>query len=149
MTQPAQRKVADRRRFVLNAQPSGRVGGARLTGLAAWLIAAVAVAPMSGCAYSALEGPYGTEPAAVARGKALAETDCGSCHGLGASGESRFPGAPPFRDLRFDYNAISYARATSQWHVGLAGMPSAEVSLDDVAYIGAYIRSLKQHQPAR
>ena len=149
MPQPAPRILTGRRRLVPTLLSSDRGGGAKLARLAACLIAVVAVAPMPGCAYSALEGPYGTEPAAVARGEALAETDCGSCHGLGPSGVSRFPGAPPFRDLRFDYNAISYARATSQWHVGLAGMPSAEVSLDDVAYIGAYIRSLKQHQPAR
>jgi len=139
------RRFDGRQRLLLTILPPGHNGRVMLARLAAWLVVAVVTAPIVGCAYSALEGPYGTDPGAVARGAALAENDCGSCHGLGLSGESHFPGALPFRDLRFDYNAISYARATSQWHVGLAGMPPAEISLEDVGYIGAYVRSLKRH----
>jgi len=110
---------------------------------------AAAALGISGCAYSAYESPYGTRPDAVARGQALAEQDCGMCHGLGLDGQSRFPGARPFRMLKYDYDAISYERATQTWHAGLAGMPPAELSLQDVAYIGSYIRSLKEHAAGR
>jgi mono/diheme cytochrome c family protein len=102
-----------------------------------------ALAGLAGCSYSALEGPYGTDAGAVARGQAVAERDCGSCHGLGRDGVSRFPGAPPFRSLRYDYNAIALERATSDSHFGLAGMPPAQMTLKDVGDVGAYVRSLK------
>ena len=121
-------------------------GPAGRTPAIAWgAIAALAVLA-AGCATTAFEGPYGTDPAAVARGEALARRSCGDCHGLGSSGVSSFEGAPPFRELRFDYNAISASRQMSQWHEGLAGMPPETLSLQDIGFIGAYVRSLKQHR---
>ena len=100
----------------------------------------------AGCAATSFEGPYGVQPAAVARGEALAEQRCGSCHALGPTASSSFEGAPPFRDMRFNYNAISYARATSQWHSGLGIMPPETLSDQEIGYIGAYVRSLRQHR---
>ncbi len=105
-------------------------------------IALVAVA--GACAATSFEGPFGTEPAAVARGEALAKRSCGGCHALGPTGASNFEGAPPFRDMRYDYNAISAARQTSQWHASFAGMPPETLSLKEIGYIGAYVRSLRQ-----
>lgn len=82
--------------------------------------------------------------AAVARGEALAEQACSSCHGMGLTGESHWAKAPAFRDMRIDYNAISYERRMAQMHVGRVRMPPAEISLDDVRDIGAYVRSLNR-----
>jgi hypothetical protein len=65
---------------------------------------------------------------------------------LGLTGASSFPGAPAFRDMRFDYNAISYERSMAQMHQGRVSMPPAEISLQQVGDIGAYVRSLKQAQ---
>lgn len=113
-----------------------------------WLAVAAIGAGAAGCAATSPEGPYGTEPAAVARGRTLAQQQCGSCHGLGASGESAFPGAPAFRDMRFDYNAIEYQRRMAQMHQGHVDMPPAELSRQDLGDIGAYIRSL-EHAPRR
>jgi mono/diheme cytochrome c family protein len=111
---------------------------------ARWLLFAALGVLMGGCAFSAKESPFGTDAVAVARGQALAAQDCGGCHGLGLSGESAFAGAPPFRSLDFDYNAISAQRALAQDHSGRVGMPPPELTLEEVADIGAYVRSLKQ-----
>jgi mono/diheme cytochrome c family protein len=111
---------------------------------AAALALALAAAAAAGCASTSFEGPYGTQPAAVARGEALARQYCGACHGLGPDGQSAYAGAPSFRALRFDYNAISRQRETSHWHEGYAGMPPESMSLEDVGYIGAYVRSLRR-----
>ena len=117
--------------------------GRPLRAAALWWLIAGAGALICGCA-GGLEGPYGTNPAAVARGEALAQQFCGSCHGLGLAGVSNAAGAPPFRAMRFDYNAISYERSLADWHLGRIHMPPAQMSLEDVGAIGAYVRSLKR-----
>lgn len=90
-------------------------------------------------------GPGGeTHAAAVARGEALAGRACGSCHGMGREGASHFAGAQPFRDMKLDLNAISYERRMAQMHQGRVSMPPADISLDDVRDIDAYVRSLKR-----
>ena len=65
-------------------------------------------------------------------------------HGLGPDGASRFAGAPPFRDIRFDANAIGRERSMARMHLGRVSMPPAELSDQDVADIGAYIRGLRR-----
>ena len=122
---------------------AGRVvnGTHRSMGLAG--AAAALALLLAGCGSSALEGPYGVEPAAVEQGRALAEQHCSACHAIGPTGASSFAGAPPLRDIRYDYNAISLARATGRWHGDTAGMPPETMSLRDIGYIGAYIRSLR------
>ena len=102
----------------------------------------------AGCASDALEGPLATNAAAAARGEAFAERNCGACHGLGAVGASSFLGAPPFRGMRFDFNAISYGRALARGHLAAVGMPPAEMSQQDLADVGAYVRSL-EHRARR
>lgn len=108
-----------------------------------WLLSAALGGATLGCAYSALEGPVATNVAAVARGEASAERHCGNCHALGLTEASSFSGAPPFRDMRYDFNAISYERALAQDHLGRVGMPPAETGRDELADIGAYVRSLR------
>lgn len=103
---------------------------------------------MAGCA----GGLGGTGPsrgdaadaASAARGEVLAQRACASCHGMGLTGASSWLTAQPFRDMTFDYNAISYERRMAQLHQGHVSMPPAEISLADVRDIGAYVRSLKQ-----
>jgi mono/diheme cytochrome c family protein len=114
--------------------------------VAIWWLAAACAVLIAGCA-GGLEGPYGTDPAAVARGEALAQRSCASCHGLGPDGVSNVAEAPPFRALRFDYNAISYERGLADWRLSHVHMPPVDMSLTELADIGAYVRSLKH--PAR
>ncbi len=98
---------------------------------------------VSGCAAGSY-GPVGGSAAAAARGEALAGQACGGCHGLGRTGESHFPGAPAFRDMRFDYNALSYERRLADFHAGHVDMPPMKLSLKDLADVGAYVRSLQR-----
>jgi mono/diheme cytochrome c family protein len=80
----------------------------------------------------------------AARGEALARRSCASCHAMGLTDESAWPGAPAFRDMRFDLNAISYERRMAQMHAGrVRHMPPAGASLDDVTDLRAYVRSLR------
>ena len=111
--------------------------------LAHWLLGAALGGSTFGCAYSALEGPRATNAAAFARGEAFAERNCGACHALGLTEASSFSGAPPFRDMHYDFNAISYERALARNHLGRVGMPPAEIGRDALADVGAYVRSLK------
>jgi mono/diheme cytochrome c family protein len=111
--------------------------------LARWIVVAGAGVSICGCAGET----QAAREASVARGAALAERVCGACHGLGLTGASSSERAPPFRDMRFDYNEISYERRMAQLHHGHVRMPPEDVSLEDVADIGAYIRSLKSHGP--
>lgn len=110
--------------------------------LATWLIVIAMGASVSGCA-SGSEGSSETNAAAVARGEALAQRACSSCHGMGPTGASARAEAPPFRDLRFDLNAISNERSLAKMHQGRVSMPPAEISLEDVRDIGAYAASLR------
>jgi cytochrome c len=127
----------DRRpRPLAGNSPAAKRGGV-FSQLARWLAVAGAVASICGCASAA------DQAASVARGQALAEQFCSSCHGMGPTGASSFPDAPNFRGMRFDYNAMSYQRSLANWHLGRVGMPPAEISLEQMADIGAYVSSLK------
>lgn len=84
-----------------------------------------------------------TDPAAVARGEALARRSCAVCHGVGLSDASSFPGAAAFRDMRMDYNAISYERRMVQLHAARPSMPPAHIGLAEVEDIIAYAQSLR------
>lgn len=90
--------------------------------------------------------PSEPDSTVAARGEAVAERACAACHGMGLEGRSSFPNAPAFRDMRIDYNAISYERRMAQLHAGRVGMPPATVSLAEVADIVAYVRRLRSSQ---
>ena len=72
---------------------------------------------------------------------------------MGLTGQSAWEGAPAFRDMRIDYNAISYERRMGRAHMTQDKMPPEEISLDDVLDIRAYARSLRpsrgSHPPAQ
>src|ERR1700722_10085611 len=79
---------------------------------ARWLAVASAIGSILGCASES------DRAASAARGEALAEQACSSCHGMGPTDSSTFPGAPNFRHMRFDSNAMSYERSLANWHLG-------------------------------
>ena len=85
-----------------------------------------------------------SDAAAAARGEVLALAHCSACHALGLTGTSTFAGASAFRDMRFDYNAISYDRRVGQLHGSHAHMPPPDLDLTGLADVGAYVRSLRQ-----
>lgn len=113
---------------------------APLSRFARWLVLAGVGAAISGCASGS------DDAAAAAHGEAMAEQFCANCHAMGLAAASNYPGAPAFRDMRIDYNAIGYQRRMAQWHLDRVTMPPADVSLADMQDIGAYVRSLRQDE---
>lgn len=87
----------------------------------------------------------------AARGRVLVERNCGMCHATGATGPSREPLAPPFRDLhqRYDVDALGEALAEGIL-TGHPAMPEFRFKPDEVAAILRYLKSIqaKQHAAA-
>jgi mono/diheme cytochrome c family protein len=121
----------------MSRNPNAGHGSAVFSPAVRWLVVVAAGVALSGCASTS------ENAAAVARGHALAERNCGGCHGMGPTDASTFPDAPPFRNMTFDVNAISYDRALARWHLGRIDMPPAELSSGDLSDVAAYVRSLK------
>lgn len=86
-----------------------------------------------------------SDPAAIARGRAFAEQNCGRCHALGTSGDSPNPKAPPFRTLHERYPVEDLTEALAEGiRTGHPEMPQFEaldpVQIDDLI---AYLKSLE------
>jgi mono/diheme cytochrome c family protein len=79
----------------------------------------------------------------VVYGKALVETNCSRCHGVGPTDKSSHPDAPPFRTLstRYPLDALeeAFAEGISTGH---PDMPEFIASPEQIAAIIAYIGSL-------
>ncbi|MGE0500550.1 MAG: cytochrome c [Rhizobiaceae bacterium] len=83
------------------------------------------------------------EGADVARGQALVEANCGSCHALGETGASLHPQAPPFRDVFVRYPPDLLAEALAEGiSTGHPDMPEFVAEPDEIADIIAYLETL-------
>ena len=96
----------------------------------------------------ALERLGGSEPAAtdsdelVRRGKALAEKNCGGCHGLGAAGVSLNRDATAFQNIFREHKLYALRRPVTQAILAAhEKMPQFNVSSQDVDTIVAYMNS--------
>jgi len=108
------------------------------------LIAIAALAVLAAC--STPDNPGNA--AELARGQTLAETHCGSCHAVRASGESAAPEAPAFRTLSRNYRVDTLEEALAEGiSVGHPAMPQFTFAPDDIDAIVAYLQSI-QEQPA-
>jgi mono/diheme cytochrome c family protein len=108
-----------------------------VAGRAGWAVAAALA--LAGCA-SASNGVAAGSGAE--RGRAIAARACGGCHGLGDVGDSPRVGAPPFRELRLRYNALSFERRMVEIaEGGHYDMPPLRLEPGDVADVQAYIES--------
>lgn len=85
------------------------------------------------------------QPAAVARGRRLAETMCASCHAIGPQGDSPALGAPRFRELAVLEPGRSidevFAKGVLVMHTG---MPSWALTDRDQADLLAYLRTIQR-----
>jgi mono/diheme cytochrome c family protein len=105
------------------------------------LIAAVGFAALAACSTP----EAATHPAELARGRAIAESNCGSCHAIGAMGESPAPEAPPFRTLSRNYRIDTLEEALAEGiSVGHPAMPQFEFAPDDVDALVGYLQSIQQ-----
>lgn len=84
------------------------------------------------------------EGAAVEMGRQLVVTYCADCHATGATGDSPFPPAPPFRDLHDRYEVAFLEEALVEGLVtGHPDMPEFEFDPEHAAAIIAYLQSLE------
>ena len=108
------------------------------------LFLAATAAVLAGCASSAAQAQ---QRAMLARGDAIAESQCSSCHAVGRRGESPAPEAPPFRTLSSRYRLDSLEEALAEGiSVGHPAMPEFQFAPDDVHALISYLQSI-QHQP--
>ena len=108
---------------------------------------AVMLAMIGPCARAA-------DSAQLAAGRGIAERYCGGCHAV-ASGESRLPDAPPFRDLHLRYGPGGLDALLKEGMItpdpsleegnmpGHPRMPQAALGVDERVYLAAYLRSLE------
>jgi len=83
-----------------------------------------------------------------ARGQAIVEQNCSSCHATGRSGDSPSPEAPPFRTLSHNYRVDSLEEAFAEGiSVGHPMMPQFAFPPDDVRALVAYLQSIQNERP--
>jgi mono/diheme cytochrome c family protein len=79
----------------------------------------------------------------IEAGRVMAEAQCGACHAVGASGESRVPPAPAFRRLAAQYPGdqlrVIFAEGIATGH---PSMPRWIFTDREVNQLLAYVRSL-------
>lgn len=101
-----------------------------------------ASAPVAACA-----GENGN----VARGRALADKNCGRCHATGATGASAVTDAPPFRDLHKRYPVEGLAEALAEGitvaHSGDVQMPEITFTPDQIDDFLAYLDTFESDTP--
>lgn len=88
---------------------------------------------------------------AVARGKALVERRCATCHAVGPTGDSPRPTAPPLRHLGTRYPVTdlqeAFAEGISNGH---QEMPQITLEADEIAALIAYLQDIQNHsEPKR
>jgi mono/diheme cytochrome c family protein len=86
------------------------------------------------------------------RGRELAQTNCSSCHAVGASGESPAPEAPSFRTLSQNYRVATLEEALAEGiSVGHPAMPQFAFGPEDAHAMVVYLESIQErrrHEPA-
>ena len=95
------------------------------------------------------QGHADTEPGPgdANRGAELARAHCGRCHGLGRTGESPNPQAPPFRELARRYPLENLEEALAEGiSVGHEGveMPEFQFAPEQIDDLLAFIRGLSE-----
>ena len=88
-------------------------------------------------------GPLRADDAAVARGRALAEKNCGRCHALGRTGESPLAKAPPFRTFAQRWPLESLEEALAEGIVtGHPDMPEFVFTPEEIGALIAFLAAL-------
>lgn len=81
----------------------------------------------------------------LARGQALLQKNCGTCHAVGRTGESPRADTPAFRLLGRRYPVESLEEALGEGLLtGHPDMPEFSFDADDVGDIIAYLKSIQQ-----
>jgi len=87
---------------------------------------------------------------AVALGESIAKRDCGGCHAVGPSDESRLPEAPRLRDLHRRYPVEQLGEALAEGIVvGHGPMPQWVFEPHEIEALVVYLKSLEPDAPAQ
>ena len=90
-------------------------------------------------------GAAAAQEADVERGRALAEAQCGRCHAVGRTGESRLPAAPPFRRLHERYPVENLEEALGEGLVTAhSAMHEFRFEPDQIVDFIAYLKTLER-----
>ena len=77
-------------------------------------------------------------------GRLIAQRNCSQCHAIGAKGDSRLKGAPPFRDLS---NIGDMDDLVTSLHAGLLthhpAMPELRLTQKEITSLAAYLRDVQ------
>jgi cytochrome c len=83
----------------------------------------------------------------IARGHALAQTQCAACHATGLYDESRAPEAPAFRRLSETYRVANLEEALAEGiSVGHPAMPAFVFAPEDADALIAYLQSIQDRR---
>jgi mono/diheme cytochrome c family protein len=78
-------------------------------------------------------------------GRALLKEYCARCHAIGKTGNSRHPGALPFRTLGRSFDLDLFPRLLERGiSSGHPDMPEFKFSDDDARAVRAYLRTIQQ-----
>lgn len=103
---------------------------------------------IAGCGSAAPANETLVAPAAapspeIEAGRVMAEAQCGACHAVGASGESRIPQAPAFRQLAAEHPGDQLRVVIAEGiATGHPSMPRWIFTDSEVDQLLAYLRSL-------
>jgi cytochrome c len=85
------------------------------------------------------------QDAAVQRGRAFADANCGRCHAVGRTGDSPLPRAPPFRTLHQRYPVDQLAQSLAEGiRTAHPAMPQFELDAVQIDDLIAYLKSLER-----
>lgn len=103
-----------------------------------------ALALVAGCQDAGEENTTGS----LNRGRAFAEVNCATCHATGATGESPYAPAMPFRTLSQNYPVENLAEALAEGigvgHSGEVQMPEYTLTPDEIDDFLNYLTSLQE-----
>jgi cytochrome c len=112
-----------------------------------WTLLLVAALILAACETTRSDDAVGA-PGDAARGRAMAETHCASCHAIGYGTKSPYDGAPSFPDIVARGNVDDYAEAFAEGiivpHNGRVVMPEFVLNPQEIEDLLAYMKSLRK-----
>ncbi len=104
----------------------------------------ICLLPLAACmGRGPIEPEAASGPSPQARGRALAQENCGGCHAIGETGASPVAKAPPFRDLHKKYPVENLQEALAEGIVAHPEMPEFKLTPEQVNELIGYMKMLE------
>lgn len=116
-----------------------------LAGLAALTGGCASQPPAGEVEASGWKGVAASDAALIRAGEEIAQTNCASCHAIGASAKSPLAGAPPLRDVLngFEDDEVVAYRFIEGMRVGHNEMPLFNFDVRGADALIAYLRNIR------